>query len=153
MKKTTLLTVSIFCSTLSAQSFVSSPPGHLSVEGPMHSFDFGAYADGRLMYLDGEMRGSNKSLKELALRRDYWDFKTGASGRYWRNVTLDLSHCDLATPSSTFSIDIVPFIGEYSDVFDSCSSASVRRASLILTEYSAASKLASATSRRVCEVT
>ncbi len=35
MKKTTLLTVSIFCSTLSAQSFVSSPPGHLSVEGPM----------------------------------------------------------------------------------------------------------------------
>ena len=82
---------------------VKAPPGFGSIEGAGNYFDFGSWANGRLMLLDGEMRGSARALKAVELRLDHRRYVNGAQGRWWRNLAIDVSHCDIDKASATFS--------------------------------------------------
>jgi hypothetical protein len=92
------------CTPSLAQSYVSSPPSLLNVEGPTFASKFGAYSNSRYMLFDGELRNSAIGIKEVAVRDDYYPYtKRNGMGRRWTDVTLAVSLCDTGNLSSIFA--------------------------------------------------
>ena len=54
-----LAVISLLCGTLGAQSFVTAPPGFLTVEGRSYSYLFGGHSWARHMQFDGTWRGES----------------------------------------------------------------------------------------------
>lgn len=115
----TLAAASLFCLSVDAQvTPITSPPGHLSMEGSKSSNHFGGYKSWRLQIFDGNWRGKGfKILTEVGYRIDYRNHTTiSGSGRSWGNVTLAMSEGrhdgpifpawsanSLTTPTTVFS--------------------------------------------------
>ena len=114
MKSQILATVLALAAGLSAQSYVTSPAGHLSGEGYSSAYIFGEWSEARVQFLDGEMRNTAMFIKEVAFRPDGDHNYTGNSssttgtrgaGRSWSNVSLDIAPCDYAKASLFFTLN------------------------------------------------
>lgn len=92
------------CTSVLAQSRISSPLGLLNIEGRSVSSKFGAYSNARYMLFDGELRNGVIGIKEIAFRDDYYahTLHTGM-GRSWLQVMIDMAMCDTANLSSIFA--------------------------------------------------
>jgi hypothetical protein len=91
-----------------AQSQVVSPSARfLTMEGVYSGRYFGYYREGRTQLLDGNLRGSAKTIKEIALRPDgsrgYYSYN--GTGRNWNRVTLQMAETDHVAPSKTFALN------------------------------------------------
>lgn len=89
---------------LVAQSLMSSPPGLVDKEGDYFASSVGAYANGRIQTLDGEMMGAARSLKGVAYRPDNRNHTTNyGMGRSWSNVSIYAAEADGSKASRTFT--------------------------------------------------
>lgn len=101
-----LLTLAGPGSSLAAQgAAMTSPAGYLTSEGTGTASLFGSFArhEGRVMALDGELRGRAAALRSVAFRADGGLYL--ASGRSFADVQLRLAPCDVQQRSSTFSLN------------------------------------------------
>ena len=91
-------TVLALGAVLSAQSYVTSPPGFVSTANTglgSYSITFGAYYDERSQIADGNYKGSAFLISEIALRRDEQNLAAhNAIGKTWADFQLKVGDCD-----------------------------------------------------------
>lgn len=97
--------------TAAAQRYVTSPPGFENRQGTREAYmhSFGAYTDGRQMYLDGDFRSRSLTLTEIAFRPVAPYSPSGDNGgRTWTAVSLEIAETDLDLgASATFSANLL----------------------------------------------
>jgi len=106
MKKLALSALALVaCTPLFAQGgYLYSPPGLASTESPRYAYYFLRYANGISQLCDGEIRGTKRTLNEIAFRMDYRSHTTAnGPGRTWSNMTISMCDGDLATFASTIT--------------------------------------------------
>ncbi|MCA8955458.1 MAG: hypothetical protein KDC87_05255 [Planctomycetes bacterium] len=90
---------------LAAQGSLYSPPSMATLEGQSASYYLGAYNPMRSQICDGEIRGKQATLKEIAFRldgRNYFSTTTGA-GRTYANVAIDLCDGDVVSMGTDYT--------------------------------------------------
>ena len=93
MNRLILATASLaLCAPLFSQSYITTPKGGLTNEGPQYAYLFGWYSDGHFQQADGTHKGSAKTLLEIAFRLDHRPHTSlTATGRTWSSISLDIS--------------------------------------------------------------
>ena len=104
MRRPHPLAVCVLASVASAQGVIVSPPGFVGEIPGGNGFSayLGGYADQRFQLADGNLRGEERLLTRLDLRRD-GDPGYATVGRSWAKVTLQLSETSMSTFGATFS--------------------------------------------------
>jgi hypothetical protein len=89
---------------LAQGGYVYSPPGCSTTEQTRYCYYFLRYANGQSQLLDGEHRGTTRTITEIALRPDYYSFNTTyGMGRTWTRMTIKMCEGDYDTFGSTIS--------------------------------------------------
>ena len=103
----TLWLVAALAGNASAQTHLYSPAHLASTEGRSYSSFFGAWADARYQFCDGEHRNRVAVIKEVAYRLDYRRHSTYlALGRNWSRVQIQMANGDFRTFTNNFTNNI-----------------------------------------------
>ena len=120
MNKTLLASITLaLCTPASAQGYITTPKGRLTIEGGFYAQLFGSWDNARVQQVDGTHVGARgHTITKIAFRLDnrhYYE-NSSAMGRTWSNIRLDVSETDFGRLSNTFSQNV---IGKQTRVFDS----------------------------------
>ncbi|MHC4853282.1 MAG: hypothetical protein ACYTF5_14805, partial [Planctomycetota bacterium] len=106
MKKLALSALALLAGAplLAQGGYVYSPPENATTEGMRYAYYFLRYANGQSQLLDGQHKGTARTITEIAFRLDNYNYNsTYGMGRTWTNMTIKMCEGDYNTFSSTIA--------------------------------------------------